>query len=227
MSSAGAHQGRHGWTLAGLEAKLRDGLTAPPGLAAQALFAPRPRRDWRVERRPAGPRPAAALVLLYERDSRPFLVLTVRAGQLSRHGGQVSFPGGAIEPGEAIASAALREAAEEIGIDPAAVRIVGALTPLHIPVSDFIVHPIVGVADGCPAFRHDAAEVARVVEVPFEQLVDPSRVRETTRMRDDVVVEVPYFELEGEQVWGATAMMLSELLCVIGEPPQVPGRPGR
>jgi 8-oxo-dGTP pyrophosphatase MutT (NUDIX family) len=226
MSSAGARPGRRTWTLPGLEAKLREGLSALPGVEAQALFAPRPRRGWRPEQRLEGPRPAAALVLLYTRENRPHLVLTVRAGLLSRHGGQVSFPGGTIEPGEAIAGAALREAAEEIGIDPSDVRVVGALTPLHIPVSDFIVHPIVGVMDRTPVFCHAATEVARVLEVPFEDLLDPARVHETTRMRDEVVVDVPYFDIDGEQVWGATAMMLAELICVVGERPQVPGGPG-
>jgi 8-oxo-dGTP pyrophosphatase MutT (NUDIX family) len=144
-------------------------------------------------------------------------VLTVRAGDLAHHGGQVSFPGGATEPGEAIGSAALREAAEETGIDPSAVRVVGALTPLHIPVSDFIVHPIVGVLDYTPAFTHAAAEVARILEVPFDDLLDPGRLRRTTRVRDGVFVDVPYFALEGEQVWGATAMMLAELICAVGE----------
>ena len=221
MDLTGADAGRRGWTLAGLEAKLREGLRALPGLEAQTLLAPRPRRPW-PQIFSDGPRTAAALVLLYARDGRPSLVLTLRAGLLSRHGGQVSFPGGAIEPGEAIASAALREAAEEVGIDPSVVRVVGALTPLHIPVSDFIVHPIVAVMDQIPVFRHAAAEVARVLEVPFEQLVDPSRVHETTRMRGDVEVDVPYFDLAGEQVWGATAMMLAEMLCVIGERPEMP-----
>lgn len=215
--SRGARPGRRTWTLAGLEAQLCAGLSAAPGVEAQALLAPRPRRGWHPDQLLEQVRTAAALVLLYPRDNRPHLVLTVRAGVLSRHGGQVSFPGGAIEPGEAIASAALREAAEEIAIDPSIVRIVGALTPLHIPVSDFIVHPIVGVMDRTPGFRHAAAEVARVLEVPFEDLLDPGRVHVTTRMRDDVVVEVPYFDIAGEQVWGATAMMLAELICAIGE----------
>ncbi len=223
--SRGARPGRRGWTLARLETELRAGLPALPGAEAQALLAPRPRRGWHPEKGLEPARTAAALVLLYPHHNRPHLVLTVRADVLSRHGGQVSFPGGAIEPGEAIASAALREAAEEIAIDPSIVRIVGALTPLHIPVSDFIVHPIVGVMDRRPGFRHKAAEVARVLEVPFEDLLDPGRVRVTTRMRDGVAVEVPYFDVAGEQVWGATAMMLAELLCAIGHRPVVPGRP--
>jgi 8-oxo-dGTP pyrophosphatase MutT (NUDIX family) len=187
-----------------------------PGPAAQALMAPRPRKGWKPSPRPGGVQLAAVLVLLYPRVDRPHLVLTVRAGELPQHPGQVSFPGGAIEPGEAIASAALREAAEEIGIDPSGVRVIGALTPLHIPVSDFLVHPIVGVLDETPTFVHAASEVARVLEVPVDHLLDPRRRRETTRTRDGELVEVPYFDLEGEFVWGATAMMLAEFICAIG-----------
>jgi len=211
------------WTLARLEAQLGAGLSALPGLPAQALMAPRPRRGWKAGQPPDHVRSAAALVLFYpRRGDRPYLVLTVRAGVLSRHGGQVSFPGGAIEPGEAVATAALREAAEEVGIDRSVVRVVGALTPLHIPVSDFIVHPIVGMMDRTPEFTHAAAEVERVLEVPFEDLLDSGRICVTTRLREDELVEVPYFALEGEKVWGATAMMLAELLCVVGAPPVVP-----
>ncbi len=220
MSSAVPDAGGRSWTLAALEAKLREGLAALPGLDAQTLMAPRPRRPWPHEGT-AAPRTAAALVLLYARDGRPHLVLTLRSEVLPRHGGQVSFPGGAIEAGEAIASAALREAAEEVGIDPSVVRIVGPLTPLHIPVSDFIVHPIVGVLDGTPVFRHAADEVERILEVPLDDLLDPSRLHETTRMRGDVLVQVPYFDIQGYQVWGATAMMLAEMLALVGYRPAV------
>ncbi|MGE5360215.1 MAG: NUDIX hydrolase [Bacteroidales bacterium] len=204
------------WTLAALELRLRAAMPELPGPDAQALMAPHPRRGWKPSPRPSGVQLAAVLVLLYPRNDRPHLVLTVRAGALPQHAGQVSFPGGAIEPGEAVASAALREAAEEVGIDPSVVRVIGALTPLHIPVSDFLVHPIVAVLDRTPAFAHAAAEVDRVVEVPVADLLDPARRRRTTRMRDGDLVEVPYFDLEGEFVWGATAMMLAEFICAIG-----------
>ncbi len=205
------------WTLPALEQALERAMSALPGLEAQALMAPRPRRGWPPGQDPAGVRTAAALVLLYPREGRPHLVLTVRSGALSRHSGQVSFPGGAIEPGEALASAALREAAEEVGIDPSIVRIVGPLTPLHIPVSDFIVHPIVGVMDRAPDLRPDAIEVARILEVPFDALLDRARLKTTARTREGVFVEVPYFDIDGEMVWGATAMMLAELICAVGE----------
>ncbi len=221
----GVDAGRRTWALAGLEARVRDSLASLPGLDAQVRMAPRPRRGWRPEQRADRVRVAAALVLLYPRDGRPHLLLTVRAGDLRRHSGQVSFPGGAIEPGEAIASAALREAAEEVGLDPSIVRVLGPLTPLHIPVSDFIVHPIVGVMDRTPEFAHAAAEVARVLQVPIDELLDPARVHLTTRMRGDELVEVPYFDLGGEIVWGATAMMLSELLSILGYRVEAPATP--
>ncbi len=221
----GGGAGRRTWTLADLEVRVRGSLAALPGLEAQVRMAPRPRRGWRPDQHADRVRTAAALVLLYPRDGRPHLVLTVRAGDLPRHGGQVSFPGGAIEPGEAIASAALREAAEEVGIDPSIVRVLGPLTPLHIPVSDFIVHPIVGVMDRTPGFAHAAAEVARVLEIPIADLLDPARVRLTTRLRGDLLVDVPYFDLCGETVWGATAMMLAELLWIIGYRVVVPEQP--
>lgn len=217
MSTSRAQRAKSARTLADLEARLRGGLLAPAGPSAQGLLAPRPRRGWRPDQKTDTFRTAAALVLLYAVDGRPHVALTVRSGVLSRHGGQVSFPGGAVEPGEAVAGAALREAAEEIGIDPAAVRVLGALTPLHIPVSDFVVHPIVGVIDGAVRFRCASDEVARVLEVPFADLLDPSRLRLTTRMRDADLVEVPYFDIDGEQVWGATAMMLAELVFASGE----------
>jgi 8-oxo-dGTP pyrophosphatase MutT (NUDIX family) len=192
-----------------------------PGAEAHRLLAPSPRRGWSPDHPPEDSRPAAALVLLYPREGRPHLALTVRSEVLSRHGGQVSLPGGATELGEGLVEAALREATEEIGIDASSVRIVAALTPLHIPVSAFIVHPIVGVADRTPTFRLAAHEVERVLEVPFDALTDPARLHVTTRMHADFLVEVPYFELGGEKVWGATAMILAELLCAVGECPDI------
>src|SRR5690348_5233392 len=91
-------------------------------------------------------RTAAGLLLMFPLDTRAFVVLTVRGQALGRHGGQVSLPGGAVEPGETLEEAALREAQEEIGADGARVRILGALTPVDIPVSGFRLHPFVAAA---------------------------------------------------------------------------------
>jgi 8-oxo-dGTP pyrophosphatase MutT (NUDIX family) len=204
-------------TLRELESQLRAALAAGlPGVQAQIRMAPRPRHGWRDGHRPPETRDAAALLLLYPKDGRLSVVLTVR-GLLARHGGQVSLPGGVIEPGETVPAAAIREAVEEVGIDAAGVRVLGALTPLHIPVSGFTLHPIVAIADSRPDFRGAADEVARILEVPLDALADGSRLRRRRRRRDDGVdAEIPYFDFDGEQVWGATAMVLAEFLWVLG-----------
>lgn len=187
-----------------------------PGASAHLALAPRPRPGWKPGALPGEGRPGAALALFYPREGRLHFVLTVRARHLPSHRGQVSFPGGAVEPGESIAEAALREGEEEVGLDPAAVRIAGALTALHIPASGYVLHPVVGFADTAPRLRGSEGEVDRVLEVPFGHLLDRSRLRVEQRMLRDLTCEVPYFDLEGEKVWGATAMALAELLWALG-----------
>ncbi len=199
--------------------RVAAGLRRLPGEEAQIRMAPRPRPGWTPGYLPPGTVPAAALLLVYPRDGDVILVLTVRAGHLPKHSGQVSLPGGMVEPGETLEEAALREAHEEVGIDPASVTLLGGLTPIHIPVSGFTLHPMVGVAAGRPSLRAAEDEVARILEVPVSHLIDASRHRRTRRMRDGTDYDVPYFELDGEQVWGATAMVLAEFATLIGHPP--------
>ena len=116
-----------------------------PGLDAQLTMAPSPRLGWDPLKFPAGATNGAALLLVYPlTDDTLHLALTVRGSGLRNHTGQVSLPGGRVDDGETIEAAALREANEEIGIDPAAVELLGRLTPLHIPVSGFLLHPVVG-----------------------------------------------------------------------------------
>src|SRR6187397_2909246 len=146
-----------------LGARLRQPL---PGADAQRRFAPVPvRPGWAPDLPAADARRAAALLLVYPRGNGPTLVLTIRHAGLPHHPGQVSLPGGAIDPGESTEAAALREAHEEIGVTPDEVRIVGALSPLWIPVSNFDVTPLVGVADARPAFRPHPGEVSGLIEL--------------------------------------------------------------
>lgn len=209
---------RSSLALSDVEARLRTRLAGPlPGVAAQARMAPRPRPGWSPDP-PPGARRAAALVLLVPGPRGAAVVLTKRAGDLPHHAGQISLPGGALEADEAVEAAAVREAHEEVGVQPERVRVLGTLTPLHIPVSGFTVYPIVGVCDERPRLAPAPGEVERVIEVPLADLLDPGCQTRTTRVRDGTAVEVPAFTVGGVEVWGATAMILAELLALLGWP---------
>lgn len=206
-----------------LERRLRRALLPPlPGLEAQLRMAPQPRVGWDPEHPPADLRDAAALVLVYPFNDVPHVLLTVRGAGLRKHTGQVSLPGGSVDVDESIETAALREASEEVGLPPVSVRLLGRLTPLQIPVSGYKLHPVVGLAETRPTFRRDEREVARILEVPLFLFREPGIVKRRTRTREfggqAVEIEVPYFETDGEQVWGAIVMVLSEFLAVIERP---------
>jgi 8-oxo-dGTP pyrophosphatase MutT (NUDIX family) len=203
-----------------MAARLREALAGPlPGLDAQLRMAPSPRTGWDPKLFPEGARDGAGLVLLCPVGEVLHVPLTVRGAELRTHTGQVSLPGGRVDEGESIEAAALREATEEIGVIPGSVEVLGRLTKIHIPVSGYVLHPVVGIAHAQPDFRRAEWEVARILEVPLTLLADPAIVKreQRTRTRDGqaVLVDVPYFDIEGEKVWGATAMILSEFLAVL------------
>ena len=202
--------------LAELEQFLKERLSRPlPGAAAQRRLAPTPARSgWQPDGAPPTARQAAALMLIYPRDDRLWLPLTVRHADLPHHPGQISLPGGRVDAGETPAQAALRETREEIGVDTSRVRVAGALSPLWVIVSNFVVLPFVAVADERPAFRAAAREVEEILEVPLDDLRDRARVKWSRRTRGTQEVRYPYFDVLGREVWGATAMMLGELLAL-------------
>jgi 8-oxo-dGTP pyrophosphatase MutT (NUDIX family) len=199
---------------------LRDALSKPlPGLEAQLRMSPEPRLGWDPLKFPEGARDGAGLLLVYPHDQTLHVALTVRGSGLRNHTGQVSLPGGGVDAGESIEAAALREAQEEIGVDPAAVDVLGRLTPLHIPVSGFLLHPVVGFTSMRPAFQRAEWEVARIIEAPVSLLSDRAIIKSEMRTRtvrgQPIDIKVPYYDIDGEKVWGATAMVLSEFCAIL------------
>lgn len=182
--------------------------------AAQSKMMPSARGRQRPPELSGQPRQGGVLVLNYLRDGQTYLVLTKRRDDLNSHAGQVSFPGGRREIGESLRATALREAQEEVGVDPGAVKILGELSSLYIPPTDYEVHPFVAWYDGGrPLFIPQVREVAEILEVPLDYLQDPAnQAWETWELRG-YEVQVPFFVVQQHKVWGATAIMLSEYLA--------------
>jgi 8-oxo-dGTP pyrophosphatase MutT (NUDIX family) len=198
-----------------LDTRLSDPL---PGHEAQYKMA------HKVRRSPAPPpgnaKQAGVLALLYPKGTDWHLVLIERQSHNpdDRHRGQISLPGGRYEAGDGhIRNTALREAEEEIGVDASSVQVLGALSELYIPVSNFLVNPFVGWVDHQPRFQPQEAEVKAILEVPFDLLRHPRTIQTTDmKISEQIVLQkVPYFDVFGKIVWGATAMILSELLEIL------------
>ena len=210
-----------------LEARLTRRLSAPlPGAVAQWRFAPTPAlKGWSPDLIPDTARRAAALILLYQGSDGPALPLTERRRDLPHHPGQISLPSGAIDPGESAEAAALREAEEEIGVDPAHVRVIGPLSSLWVVVSNFVVEPFVAVLDGPPEFRPEPREVETVIEAPVRTVLDPAALQWSRQSRLGIVVDYPHFDIGGHLVWGATAMMLGEFAALFDPDHAPPTKP--
>ncbi len=199
--------------------RLRAALTRPlPGLAAQMGMAPVPRPGTdRILDPTLNCRRAGVLVLLYPRDGDVSLVLTRRTDEVDTHRGQISFPGGSLDPGEDAVSAALREAWEELAVDPAPLAVLGELSPLYIPPSSFCIYPVVAYAAERPDFVPNVGEVAEILEVSLAHLLDPGTRGEEIWPIRGADVRVPFYRVGHHKVWGATAMVLCEFLEMIRE----------
>ena len=194
---------------------VRRALRLPlPGVSGQLPMAPHPRTPGVLP--PSQYLESGVVVLLYPHAGALWLVLTLRAENLAAHAGQISFPGGLREPEDAsFAATALREMKEELGLDPATVELLGELSPLEIPVSGYRIHPWVAYAPLEPVFQPDPREVAALLTVPLAHLLDPANTGLETRILRGVEVTVPFYRVGAHQIWGATAMVLSEFLTLL------------
>jgi 8-oxo-dGTP pyrophosphatase MutT (NUDIX family) len=200
-----------------LLARVQKGLWAPlPGIPAQLAMAPEPRPGHKAYFEVEDTcRKAGVLILLYLKDGRLTLLLTRRTERVLHHRGQISLPGGEQHPGESLEATALRETVEELGLDLTAVRVLGRLTPLYIPPSNYCIYPTVAVLPGPLVFHLQPEEVEEAIEVPVDVLTDPASVRRETWHYGDLDHDVPFYAFGAHRIWGATAMVLAELLALL------------
>lgn len=156
----------------------------------------------------------AAVLAPFVEAPEPSLVFTVRSSDMSRHAGEISFPGGLQDPGETLSQTALREAFEEIGLDPGTTDLVGALPPVHTTVSGILVVPFVGMLESLPAFVVSEREIEEVLTFSVARLAEVERAVEVAREPGRVWRGFAY-ELDGYMIWGATGWMLHELLAIV------------
>lgn len=163
-------------------------------------------------------KPGGVLILLYEEDGVIKFPLTKRPDYLGTHGGQISLPGGKAEQDEDIITTALREGEEEIGVLRSRIKVIGQLSEFFVIPSNFIVTPVIGYLEERPLFKPDPKEVVRVLEGNLDLLIRPDAIQTKEILAAKIYPMIaPHFEIEGEVVWGATAMILNELRVLISD----------
>lgn len=208
-------------TYSELKAHLLEKLALPlPGEAAQQRMASNIRSGLGLRTHPdAATRTGAVCLLLYPVENVWHIPLIVRPEYDGAHSGQVAFPGGKMEEYDAdVTATALREMHEEIGVLPETVEPLGLLTPMFVPVSNFMVHPVLAITRQKPGFRLDSREVAQLLELPVHELSDETRRGKKEILVRGIRIQAPFFDLLNQTIWGATAMMLNELAEVLKHP---------
>lgn len=199
---------------------LKDQLKQPlPGEIAQLKMAPVQRlaymeyfkaglKDWNQ---------SAVLVCLYPHLDSIYTVLMLRPSEQGAHSDQVSFPGGRFEEGDgSLEMTAIREAQEEVGIEPSSLEMIGKLTPVYIPVSNYLVHPFIAASFIRPNFSINRNEVKQIIETEITPFLDDSiKSRGIFESGLRIEIEAPFYEVQEHKIWGATAMILSELETIL------------
>jgi len=200
--------------------KIRQELKKPlPGEDAQYRMAPsyRPKLS-KNDVMELSPRMGGVMLLLYEKQNDLTIAFTKRREYKGVHSGQISFPGGKHEDGdESIVQTAFRETQEEIGISADKIELVGNLTELYIPPSNFLVHPVVGFANSLPEFTPEEKEVEQILEIPLSHFMNEANINLQTEIRlfNNNRVTVPAYHYKGHVIWGATAIMMSEFTFIV------------
>ena len=192
--------------------------TKLPGIEAQFKLAPKLRLNYNAKKIKANdPKIAAVLALFYpNQNNEVTLLLTKRANYNGTHSGQISFPGGKVEQSDLnLKQTALRETFEEVGIIDEDIEVIREFTEVYIPPSNFLVTPFIGIIYNKPIFKVNS-EVAKIIEVPFSKLIDETNIG-SIKITNSYMKEtsVPCFKIDDSIIWGATAMILSEIREVL------------
>lgn len=189
---------------------LKQGL---PGLVAQNKLAPEGRDLFKLDQNYMH---AAVLLLLFPDEDENINISFIKRNIYNgHHSGQISFPGGKKESSDlTMEDTALRETQEEIGIDSNNIKLIGKLTQLHIPTSNFLVHPYIGITEQPPVFKLDPIEALYLIIYPIKDLLT-IKVKHTQMSNQTHTFNVPYFDVNNEIIWGATAMILNEFIEIL------------
>jgi len=190
-----------------------------PGFEAQAKMSPPMRQQFtQADIMRLNAKKSAVLVLLYEKNQQTHIVFTQRQEYDGAHSGQISFPGGKMDHTDPdLTYTALRETAEEVGVEVARDAVIGELSFLYVPPSNFVIYPYIAHLEELPQFVPEEKEVKRIIELPVQELLNPSN-QQVYRYHNkglNIDFDSPSYLVEGTTIWGATAMILSELLTIL------------
>lgn len=196
---------------------LRNAFTGPlPGAKAQQLMSPSIRFTGHQIPDAKRAKNSSVFILLFQKKGEWYIPFIQRPVYNGVHSGQVSLPGGKAEKSDKdLIETAFRETEEEIGIKRESIHHIGTLTTLYIPNSNFMVYPQVGIIHSKPAFQINQREVEALFEAPLIKLLHPSSIKRFKRQINNIEVDAPYFCVDRYEIWGATAMIISEFLQVV------------